>query len=285
MDFGVFMFPTDVSIGILDLARAAEDHGFESLWVPEHTHIPTSRRSPWPGGPELPSEYKRALDPFVALGAAAAVTSRLKLGTGVSLVIEHDPIVLAKVAASVDFVSGGRLLLGIGGGWNYEEMEDHGTDPKQRWSILRERILAMKAIWTQDEAEFHGKHVNFDSMWSWPKPVQKPHPPILIGSNGPSALKRVVDYADGWMPIIGRGEIIGRMGELSRLAAEAGRAPIPVSIYGFRGADAHTVEEYRAAGASRFVFGLPSAPADEVLPRLKQFSEIARSFEPASITT
>lgn len=281
MDFGVFIFPTDVSIGILDLARAAEDHGFESLWVPEHTHIPVSRRTPWPSGAELPPEYRRALDPFVALGAAAAVTTRLKLGTGVSLVIEHDPIVLAKVVASVDFVSGGRLLFGIGGGWNYEEMEDHGTDPKQRWSIMRERTLAMKAIWTQDEAEFHGKFVNFDRLWSWPKPAQKPHPPILIGGNGPRTLKRVVDYGDGWVPIIGRGDIIGRMGELAALAAEAGRAPIPVSIFALRGADAKTVEQYQTAGASRFILGLPSAPADVVLPRLKEFAELAKTFAPA----
>lgn len=281
MDFGVLMFPTDVSIGILDLARASEDHGFESLWVPEHTHIPASRRTPWPGGPELPTEYKRALDPFVALGAAAAVTSRLKLGTGVCLVIEHDPIVLAKGAASVDFVSGGRLLFGIGGGWNYEEMEDHGTAPKYRWSIMRERTLAMKAIWSQDEAEFHGKYVNFDRMWSWPKPVQKPHPPVLIGGNGPNTLKRVVDYGDGWVPIIGRGDIIGRMGELSNLAAEAGRAPIPVSICALRAADADTIDQYRAVGASRFIFGLPSAPADVVLPRLKEFAHLAKSFAAA----
>lgn len=283
MDFGVLMFPTDASIGIVDLARAVEDHGFESLWVPEHTHIPASRRTPWPGGLDLPNEYSHALDPFVALTAAAAVTSRLKLGTGVCLVIEHDPIVLAKVAASVDFVSGGRLLFGIGGGWNFEEMEDHGTDPKQRWSILRERTLAMKAIWTQDEAEFHGKFVNFDPLWSWPKPVQKPHPPILVGGNGPNTLKRVVDYGDGWGPIIGRGDIIGRMGELSQMAAEAGRSPIPVTIFSLRSADAGTVNEYQTAGASRFIFGLPSAPAEVVLPRLKQFADIARNFAPASL--
>jgi probable F420-dependent oxidoreductase len=282
MQFGVFIFPTDFTMSIVDFARAAEDHSFESLWVPEHTHIPVSRRSPWPGGPDLPREYTHALDPFVALGAAAAVTTRLRLGTGVCLVIERDPISLAKEVATVDYVSGGRFLFGIGGGWNLEEMENHGTDPARRWLVLRERVLAMKCIWTQDEAEYHGTFVNFDPIWQWPKPVQQPHPPIIVGGNGPRTLKRVIEYGDGWAPIVGRGpELTDRMAELARLAAEAGREPIPVTIFSLRGTDERTVERYLAAGASRFVFGLPAASSDVVMPELERFARMARSFEGA----
>ena len=185
MKFGVTMFPTDYAIGPAELAGAVEEHGFESLFFPEHTHIPTSRRTPWPGGAELPREYSRTLDPFVALSAAATATERLRIGTGICLVVERDPITLAQEVASLDFISGGRFLFGIGGGWNLEEMENHGTDPAQRWKLLRERVLAMKAIWAEDEAEFHGRFVNFDPIWSWPKPVQEPHPPILVGGSGP----------------------------------------------------------------------------------------------------
>jgi probable F420-dependent oxidoreductase len=280
MQFGVFMFPTDYSISIVDLARAAEDHGFESLWVPEHTHIPTDRRTPWPGGAELPREYSHPLDPFIALGAAAAVTTRLKLGTGVCLVVERDPITLAKEVATLDYLSGGRFLFGVGGGWNVEEMANHGTEASQRWLLMRERILAMKAIWTHDEAEFHGKLVNFDRLWSWPKPVQQPHPPVIVGGNGPRTLKRVLDYGDAWIPIHGRGpDLVERIGELARLTEEAGHAPIPVSIFGLRTVDEATLERYRKAGVRRFVIGLPPGPPSDVLPLLKHHAETARKFE------
>jgi probable F420-dependent oxidoreductase len=280
MQFGVIMFPTDYSIGVVDLARAVEDHGFESLWLPEHTHIPAERRTPWPGGAQLPREYSHALDPFVSLGAAAAATSRLKLGTGVCLVVERDPITLAKDVASVDFISGGRFLFGVGGGWNLEEMANHGTDPAQRWSVLRERVLAMKQIWTQDEASFHGNHVDFDRIWQWPKPVQRPHPPIVVGGNGPHTLRRVIDYGDQWGPIIGRGpDLEQRMAELARLASEAGRSPVPVTIFSLSSHDPKLVEQYHAAGASRFIFGLPPAPADSLLPILARCAELARTFE------
>ena len=279
MQFGVLMFPTDYSIGAVDLARAVEDHGLESVWFPEHTHIPAERKTPWPGGAELPREYSHALDPFVALAAAASATKTVKLGTGVCLVIEHDPIVLAKVAASVDFVSGGRLLFGIGGGWNLEEMANHGTDPTHRWTVMRERMLAIRQIWSQDEASFHGKYVNFDRIWSWPKPVQQPNPPIVVGGNGARTLQRVIEYGDEWGPIIGRGpDLFDRMKELTDLAAAAGRPRVPVTIFSLRSFDPKLVEQYQAAGASRYVFGLPAAPAETVLPLVANCAQIAREF-------
>src|SRR6476660_6994626 len=190
MHIGVLMFPTDYAVPPDELARAAEARGFESLWFPDHTPTPTSRRSPWPGGPNLPKEYWHTHDLFVALATAAAVTTRLKVGSGICLLVERDPIITAKEVASVDALSRGRMLFGIGGGWNAEEMEDHGTDFRARWKLLRERVLAMKRIWTEDEPSFEGEFVRFGPMWSWPKPVQKPHPQVLLGGHGPRALRR-----------------------------------------------------------------------------------------------
>jgi probable F420-dependent oxidoreductase len=274
MEFGVTMFVTDYSIPVTELARALEDLGFESLWVPEHTHIPTSRRSPWPGGPDLPNEYRHSLDPFLALTAAASVTSRLKLGTGVCLVIERDTISTAKEVATLDHLSNGRFLFGIGGGWNLEEMENHGTDPSRRWALMREQILAMKQIWTQDEAEYHGKLVDFDPIWQWPKPVQKPHPPIILGGNGAHTLRRVVEFCDGWIPILGRGQSFEeRLPELAQLTEAAGRAPIPLTIWGAR-PDPAFIEHVAAHGAGRCIFGLPSAGAEDILPRLRRYAEL-----------
>ncbi len=279
MKFGITMFPTDYAIGPGELAREVEAHGFESLFFPEHTHIPTSRKSPWPGGPELPREYSHTLDLFVALTAAAAATERLLVGSGICLVIERDPIVLANEVASLDLVSGGRALLGIGGGWNLEEMENHGTDPKRRWRRMRETIEAMKAIWADDEAEYHGELVDFDPIWQWPKPVQNPHPPVIIGGDGPNTLKRVVRYGDGWMPIDGRGDTdLGqRISELNELAASAGRAPIPVSLFGVA-ADPERIEAHAKAGVERIVFSLPPAPAAEILPKLEARARVAEQF-------
>ncbi|HEY3061431.1 MAG TPA: LLM class F420-dependent oxidoreductase [Chloroflexota bacterium] len=279
MKFGVTIFPTEYTIGIVDLARAAEDLGFESLWIPEHTHIPTSRASPWPGGPELPREYSHALDPFVALAAAASATMQIKLGTGVCLVIERDPITTAKEVATLDYVSNGRFLFGVGGGWNLEEMANHGTDPARRWPLMRERILAMREIWTHDEAEFHGEQVNFDRIWQWPKPVQQPHPPIVVGGNGPHTLMRVIEYGDEWMPIAGRGgvSIDERMAELARMASQAGRAPIPVSIFGAR-ANPDSIDHYASQGVNRCIFSLPPAGAEEILPRLQHFAEVMQAI-------
>jgi probable F420-dependent oxidoreductase len=278
MQFGVTIFPTDYAIDVVELGRAAEAHGFESLFVPEHTHIPASRRTPHPSGAELPREYSHALDPFVALAAVAAATSTLRLGTGVCLVVERDPITLAKEVASVDHLSRGRVLFGVGGGWNLEEMENHGTDPARRWQVLRERVLAMKVIWTHDEAEFHGRYVDFDPIWQWPKPVQRPHPPVIVGGNGPRVLQRVLEYGDGWMPIPGRAgpPLEERIAELARLAAAAGRPPIPVTIF-WAPPEARAVEQYAAVGVTRCLFGLPAAGADEVLPLLARYAALAKS--------
>src|SRR5260370_28840247 len=242
MKYGIAMFPTDYSIQADVLARELEARGFESLWLPEHTHIPASRKSPWPGNAPLPREYWHTLDPFVALGAAAAVTKTPMLGTGTCLVIERDPIILAKEVASLDHISGGRVLFGIGGGWNAEEMEDHGTPFAERWKILRERMSAMKAIWTQEEAEYHGKYVNFAKLRSYPTPVQEPDPPILMGGAGPHARQRAADFDGHWMPIGGRaysGPIAEAMAGSRPPAAEARRGPPPGAPCIFRAAPHH----------------------------------------------
>jgi probable F420-dependent oxidoreductase len=279
MHFGVQMFPTDEAIRVDDLARAAEERGFESLWFPEHTHIPVSRRSPWPGGPVLPPEYWRTHDLFVALATAAAVTTRLKVASGICLLVERDPITTAKEVASLDTLSRGRLLFGIGGGWNAEEMEHHGTDFKTRWKLLRERVLAMKRIWTEDEASFEGEFVRFEPIWSWPKPVQKPHPPILLGGHGARALARVVDYCDGWLPIgVRAGDLASEMVKLRCLAAEKGRDPqtISVSVYGVP-MRAEDVARLADLGVDRVIFGLPPAERDKVLPLLDRAAGLVRA--------
>jgi probable F420-dependent oxidoreductase len=280
MDFGVVMFSTAYAIAPDELARELEARGFESLWIPEHTHIPASRKSPWPGGPDLPREYWHTLDPFVALGAAAVVTKTLKLGTGICLVIERDPILLAKEVASLDHLSQGRVLLGIGGGWNAEEMEHHGTPFGERWKILRERIGALKAIWTQDEPEFHGKYVNFEKLWSYPKPVQKPYPPILMGGAGPHARQRAVDFDGHWIPIGGRAysePIAESMADFRARAEKAGRDPatLTVTIFGVAPDEAR-VATLRDAGVTRAVFFVPSATRDVVLPLLDPYAGLAK---------
>jgi probable F420-dependent oxidoreductase len=274
MKFGVAMFPTDYAISVVELGRAVEERGFESLWFPEHTHIPSSRRTPYPGGGELPREYSHTLDPFAALRAVAAVTTTLKLATGICLVIERDTILLAKEVATVDHISGGRFLFGIGGGWNLEEMENHGTDPETRWKLLREQIAALKLIWSEDEAEYHGRYVNFDKIWSWPKPVQQPHPPIIVGGDGPHTLQRVVEYGDEWMPIgrPGGAPLPEKIGRLNEMAKARGRGPIPVSIFGVR-PDPAAIERLHEAGVTRCIFSLPPAPAETVLPLLDRFAE------------
>ena len=276
MKFGIAIFPTDYAISMAELAPAVEERGFESLWVAEHSHIPVSRRSPWAGGDELPRQYWHAMDPFIALTAAAAATTTLRVGTGVCLVIQRDTIQTAKSVASLDHVSGGRFLFGISGGWNREEMADHGTRPETRWRLLREQVEAMKAIWSQDEAEYHGEMVRFEPMRSWPKPVQRPHPPILLGGNGPNTLQRVVRYADGWMP--NRGEVLGRISELQRMAEEAERGPIPVTTYGGAKDDPAEIDGLRHAGVERLIWYVPADGRDAALRRLEEITELVRAL-------
>ena len=271
MDIGITMFATDYAMRPDDLAAACEARGFESIWFPEHTHIPASRLSPWPAGAELPKEYWHTHDLFVALMAAAGATKKIKIGSGICLVIERDPIVLAKEVATVDQLSNGRLLFGIGGGWNAEEMENHGTPFKKRWKVLRERIEAMKEIWANEEAEYHGEFTNFDKIWSYPKPAQKPHPPILLGTfNG--GLKRVVNYCDGWVPVgFNPGMLPDSMKELQELAAQAGRGPIPVSVFGSSPKE-EDLAKHQALGVERAVLVLPSADKETLLPMLDDYA-------------
>jgi len=278
MDYGIVMFATDYAIRPDELARAVEERGFESLWFPEHTHIPASRKSPWPGGPDLPKDYWHTYDLFVALTMAVASTTRLKIGSGICLVVEHDPITLAKEVASLDALSNGRLLFGIGGGWNAEEMGNHGTAFKTRWKLLRERVEAMKVIWRDDNAEYHGELVDFDPIWSWPKPAQKPHPPIYLGGHGPKALDRVVRYCDGWLPIpVRAGALIDEIKDLRARAAVAGRDPasIGVTVYGAPG-DADLLRSFARGGVQRVTFMLPSAERDKVLPLLDRYAAVVK---------
>jgi probable F420-dependent oxidoreductase len=274
MKFGIAIFPTDYAISMAELAPAVEDLGFESLWVAEHSHIPASRRSAWPGGAELPKHYWHTMDPFVALTAAAMASKTIKVATGICLVIQRDPIHTAKQVASVDHLSNGRFLFGIGAGWNREEMADHGTDFDSRFKLMRERVEAMKAMWTMDEAEYHGELVDLGPMWFWPKPVQKPYPPILVGGSGPSVLKRVVAYADGWMP--NRGDDLGRIVELQDLARAAGRGRLPVTTY--PKADPSDLHRHAQAGVDRCIYYVPPDGRDQALKRLEELAALVKPF-------
>ena len=279
MQFGVTMFPTDYAIPPHELAIEAEARGFESVWFPEHSHIPTSRKSPWPGGPELPKWYYDTYDPFVAMGAAAVVTKTIKLGTGVCLVVQRDPIHTAKEVSTVDRLSNGRVLFGIGGGWNAEEMADHGTtDFKTRFKLVRERIEAMKEIWTKSKAEYHGEFVNFDPMMTWPKPVQKPHPPIIVGGAFPYGARRAVRYGDGWIPLrtrAGYAEVRDLLPKFHEMVKEGGRdvASIPITIWNSK-EDEDQLKRDRDAGVVRVVVSLESAKADAVLPELDRWAKL-----------
>jgi len=266
MHKAVSIFPTDASITPADLARACEERGFESLWVAEHSHIPVSRKTPFPGGGDLPKMYYDVMDPFVCLASAATVTKRLKVATGVCLLVQRDPIQTAKQVASLDRISNGRFLFGIGGGWNAEEMANHGTPFDRRFRLLRERVEAMKAIWTQEKAEYHGQLVDFDPVFAWPKPVQKPHPPIHVGGAFPAAARRAIRYGDGWVPILGPEVMARQISAFRAMAREAGRDPasLEVSLYGFR-VDADHLHRARDAGADRVVFFAPPFAGDEAL--------------------
>ena len=277
MRLGISTFPTEDGIDVRTLARALEERGFESLFVPEHTHIPVSRRTPNPGGGDLPEAFRHTPDPFVVLGAVAACTDRLLLGTGICLVVERDPIITAKEVATVDLLSGGRFLFGVGGGWNREEMENHGTAFAGRFDLLRERVLAMKALWTSEVAEFHGTHVDFDPVWQWPKPVQSPHPPVILAGNGTRSIERAADYADGWMPIAGRGDTAEQIDAHGKAAADRGRGPIPVTVFGAR-PKPEILAGYAAAGVERALLALPSAPTTDTLRRLDRYAELIPSL-------
>ena len=270
MKIGVTIFATDYAIQIDELAREVEARGLESLFVPEHTHIPTSRRSPWPGGADLPRDYWHTLDPFVSLTAAAAATSTLRIGTGICLLTEHDPLVTAKAVASVDLLSNGRVDFGIGAGWNAEEMENHGTAFATRFRVMCERAQAIKTLWREEEPAFHGEFVDFDPVWSYPKPVQAPNPPILIGGESIHTLRRVVEFGDGWLPRA-RGGFDPHEGvaRLTAVADEAGRdvSALSISVFGAP-SDEALLDLYREAGIDRAVLGLPSESRDVVLPIL-----------------
>ena len=275
MRYGVTLFATDRSIGIVELAKAVEDRGLDSVWVPEHTHIPTSRRTPYPAGGDLPDEYRRCLDPFVALTAAAMAAPTIRVGTGILLVAQHDPIVAAKAAATIDVVTGGRFSLGIGFGWNEDEMNDHGVDYKTRREIGREKLLAMRALWTQEEASFDGQYVHLPPSWSWPKPVQEGGPPVLIGgAAGPKLFHHIAEYADGWIPIGGRG-ITDALPKLRTAFEEAGRDPGTAQVIPFGSIPDHgKLDYFESLGVNECVFQLPSAPADQVLPLLDKQAAI-----------
>ncbi|MDH3727847.1 MAG: LLM class F420-dependent oxidoreductase [Myxococcales bacterium] len=268
--FGIAIFPTEYSIQPGPLARAMEDRGFESLWVSEHSHIPLSRKTAWPGGADLPKHYYDTYDPFVALTAAATATRTLKVGTGICLVVQRDPIHTAKSVSSLDQISGGRFLFGVGGGWNEEEMSDHGTEFRSRWKLLRERIEAMKAIWTEDKPEYHGELVDFDPMVMSPKPVQKPHPPIHVGGSFPNGARRAIRYGNGWMPLGGRdSSIVKQLKDFRQLAQDAGRDPddFELSIY-YGSPEPKDLAAYRDAGVARVIFMMPSEDETSLLGRL-----------------
>lgn len=282
MKFGASMFFTDTSISPAELARAMEERGFDTLWAPEHSHIPLSRKTPFPLGPELPKRYYDVMDPFVTLTAAAAAATTLKVATGVCLVAQRDPLQLAKLVASIDRLSGGRFLFGIGNGWNQDEMENHGTVFATRHKLVRERIEAMNAIWTLDAAEYHREFVDFGPMASWPKPVRKPHPPILIGGAFPYSARRAVRYGDGWMPQVTRSdkaplsEVIPRF---RQMAAEAGRDPAAMPIViGAQPPDVKLIEGYQALDVDMVYPSLPSEPAAVILPMLDQWAEVMRTI-------
>ena len=280
LNFGASMFFTDYSMAPGELGKALEERGFESVGAPEHSHIPMTRKTPFPAGGDLPKKYYDAMDPFVTLTMAAAATKKLKVGTGVCLVAQRDPIQTAKLVASIDQVSGGRFLFGIGNGWNRDEMENHGTVFESRHKLARERVEAMKAIWTQSKAEYHGEFVNFDPMMTWPKPVQKPHPPVIVGGAFPYSARRAIRYGDGWIPQASRGaysEIADMIPEFRKMATEAGRdaSKIEITVW-FPKKDPDLMKRYQDLGVSRVVFNLESEKADSVLPVIDGWATLMR---------
>ena len=280
MRYGVTMMATDETMDVAELARAAEDRGLDSLFLPEHTHIPASRESPWPGGDELPREYWHVLDPIVAMTAAATATERLRVGTGVLLPAQHDPIITAKAVATLDHLSGGRVTLGVGFGWNVEEAADHGVAWPQRREVAREHVLAMQALWRDDEASFAGDHVRFDRSLSWPKPSQRdaggrPAVPVLVGGgSGPTLFAHVAEYADGWVPL-GGGGLTAAVPRLREAYEAAGRDPATLQVVPFGVLPtAEKLDHYARVGATEVVSYVPSATRDEVLPWLDRLAAV-----------
>jgi probable F420-dependent oxidoreductase len=283
MQIGAAMFFTDYSMSSAELARALEERGFESVWAPEHSHIPLSRKTAFAGGGELPKQYYDVMDPFVTLAAAAAATKTIKLGTGVCLVIQRDTIQTAKLVASIDQVSGGRFLFGIGGGWNQDEMEDHGTVYATRFQKMREQIEAMKAIWTENKPEYHGEIVDFPPMMTWPKPVQKPHPPVIVGGMFPHAARRALRYANGWIPHSRRPhyeDVTDFLPQFRQMAAETGRdlAEVPVTVWGVQ-PDYDRLRRYEEQGVARGVVQLAPEKADKTLPILDRWADLIRRLK------
>ena len=274
VQLGVAIFPTDEAISVPELARLAEERGFDSLWLPEHTHIPVSRLTPYPGGGDLPREYLRTLDPFVALAAAASVTSRLLLATGICLLIQRDPIITAKEVASLDHLSGGRVIFGVGAGWNAEEMADHGTDPARRFGVLRERVGALRTLWSEEQPAFAGEHVHFGPTWFWPKPVQEGGPPVVLGGNGRGVVDRVLAYADGWLPnAVGDPELLAaRIGRFHDRAEQAGRPGLPVTLYG-PPPERERLAAFADVGVKRSVLWIPPMAPEKVQPLLDGWAD------------
>ncbi len=283
MKLGALIFPTDLGIQPVELAQELEARGYDSLWVPEHSHIPTARQTPWggrEGAPPLPQEYWRTHDQFLALTAAAVATKRLKVATGITLVAQRDPIWLAKQVATLDVLSGGRFLLGVGYGWNVEEMEHHGTDSTKRRAILREKVLACIELWTKEEASFEGKYVNFASSWSWPKPIQQPYPPIVLGGAASDVLiKHLAEFGHTWMPIEGRYPIADKWAEVKQKCAELGRDPETVNL-GVFGAkpDAAHLATLKGAGAEFVALSLPPLDRDAALATLDKYQPLVDEF-------
>ena len=280
MKYGLTIFPTDYTMPPDEFARRAEEMGFESVWFPEHTHIPVERKTPWSGGPELPPEYYHSYDPFVALMAAGAATREIKLATGICLIIQRDPITTAKTIATLDQLTNGRFIFGIGGGWNREEIEHHGTPFERRFGVLRERVLAMKVMWTEEQAQFQGRHVNFEPIVVSPKPVQKPHPPIIMGGDGPTTFDRVVQFCDGWLPI-GRGKMPAgledKIVELKRRSEAAGRDPASITVSVFQApTDADALANLERWGVDRIIFNVPCREPAEVLKTLESHAKLIR---------
>jgi probable F420-dependent oxidoreductase len=278
MLFGGAMFFTEYAMSAPELARALEQRGFESVWAPEHSHIPLSRKTPYPLGGELPREYYDAMDPFVVLAAASQVTKTIKLGTGVLLVQQRDAIQTAKLVASIDQISQGRFLFGVGGGWNQDEMENHGTVYATRFKRMRESIEAMKEIWTKPESSYHGAFVDFEPMIARPKPVQKPHPPIHVGGGFPQGARRAIRYADGWIPVMGQADVLDALPKFHAMMREAGREPgsIEVTLFLLVSDDADTLKRLADMGVTRVVPIFPPQKGDVVLPMIDRWANVMR---------